>query len=403
MKIFNLNHFDPSPVGHGGNHRTYQIHQELNDAFGKENIVEINYSNWKKNLKKIPARSNSYKQKILQTNAYRQWQMTATNPLRLSWTNKNFNPFRFSNPAFLSAYEQIVQNTHEEAVCLIDDPGFHKIIAINKANNIPTIALMQNFEALDSIPHIHSLSPLAIKSIFLDFSNEIKILASCEKILTISKVEAGFIGGLGLQAINYPYIPLGLIREGLFDIRRKRSEGQIDKNLFLLLGTADHSTTGEGMKWFLDHFLTSSLDENIKIAMVGKGTDKYKSEELTQKGVEFKGFVSQEQLDDLMVRAAAVIIPQFRGFGTLTRLPEFSCAGIPVICSRHPCYALDIPPGVFPLENHWSAWESVLLRRNSDIFEPNRVNEYEKWEAGQVTPLHKILSDVRNVKQNDLL
>src|SRR4051794_4920381 len=37
-----VSHFEPTPAGHGGNHRTYQIAQQLREAFGHEAVTYVN-------------------------------------------------------------------------------------------------------------------------------------------------------------------------------------------------------------------------------------------------------------------------------------------------------------------------------------------------------------------------
>ena len=41
-----------------------------------------------------------------------------------------------------------------------------------------------------------------------------------------------------------------------------------------------------------------------------------------------------------------IIVPQFSGFGSVTRLTELSCAGVPSLTPAHPTWAIDVPPGV---------------------------------------------------------
>lgn len=93
------------------------------------------------------------------------------------------------------------------------------------------------------------------------------------------------------------------------------------------------------------------------------------------------GWVSEETLTDLLVSSKAVISPQLYGMGALTKLPELSCAGIPVLTSNHACYALDLPPGITGLPNSWEAWQEAIEKCLDS--NPQNQDLYESWLSRQ--------------------
>jgi hypothetical protein len=124
----------------------------------------------------------------------------------------------------------------------------------------------------------------------------------------------------------------------------------------------------------------------------GSKTDKLLAPGVTVPGLECRGRLPQEELDRLLVAAQAVLVPQFRGFGALTRLPEMACAGIPTLTSRHPTFALDVPPGVHIVEDGWEAWCAAMA---SFVWsDPSAVpngEPYEGWEQAQSRTLTTLL------------
>ena len=74
-------------------------------------------------------------------------------------------------------------------------------------------------------------------------------------------------------------------------------------------------------------------------------------------------------------------MPQRVGFGALTRLSELSCAGIPCIVSRHPTYAVDLPPGVEVVTDEWDTWYQAMERLVKD--DRRVITGYRIWEGAQ--------------------
>ncbi len=234
-----------------------------------------------------------------------------------------------------------------------------------------------------------------------DFALEIGIYKACDLVMAISKVETGLLGGVGVSVEYYPYIPTGEIRDNLLNIRKNREETVIQDNLFLLMGSASHTTTFEGMDWFLSNLVNSSVFPKIKLMVIGRGTEKFASIYKNYENINFTGLLSQEDLTKLMIKAKAMLIPQLRGFGTLTRLSELSCAGIPTLCSQHPGYAIDIPPGITLAGNSWESWKEKLTEI---INNPSLVIQddlYNQWVTSQTNLKNEALRHLLEIMGDD--
>jgi glycosyltransferase involved in cell wall biosynthesis len=384
MKIIHITPFNPSEFGNGGNHRAYQILFDLNTCYGNENVISISYEKWQEGFYNSSySSSNSFRKKLLRNKKIRHWEKFAKNPLKILWNNKHFSPYRYIYPDFIDIYINILEKIQEQIICIIEHPGFMKIVEINEHKKIPTISIIHNLESFDTAPDISELSKIARFSIMKDFTDELTVYNHCSLTLTISKVEAGLLGGLGVKVKNYPYLPVGKIRERLIMVREKRSQvPDKNNNIFLLIGSANHKTTYEGMFWFLKNLVTSQIIKKIHLIIAGKGTMDFKRFFDETQGIEYKGFVEQEKFDELIIKSRAVIIPQFRGFGALTRIPELACAGVPVICSQHPGFALNVPENVQLVDNNWPSWEKTIA---SLIDNPSTtdLSSYKNWETNE--------------------
>ena len=92
----------------------------------------------------------------------------------------------------------------------------------------------------------------------------------------------------------------------------------------------------------------------------------------------------------MLARVTAVVGPQHQGFGALTRVPELSCAGVPVLVSRSATYAQDPPPGAVAVDDGWDAWCAAMesISRAGQVV---AAGDYEAWEAAQARPLPGVL------------
>jgi hypothetical protein len=208
--------------------------------------------------------------------------------------------------------------------------------------------------------------------------------------LFISKVETGLVNGLGVTARYYPYLPVGDIRARLDWVQQERLKGNIEPGLFLIMGTAGHDTTRASFEWFVQNVQAHGLPTGAKIVVVGLGTEKLLPPGVSIPGLEFRGWVEQDQLDQLLSTVQGVLIPQQRGFGALTRLPELAYAGVPVVTSKHATLAIEVPPNVSDVDDVWEAWCTGIeqLKANRTIC---CHEDYLAWESGQSRTLESVV------------
>jgi len=391
-----VSHAIPSEVGHGGNHRAYQILCDLEAAVGQSHVALFSVPQWR--IARPPAwqfhTSRPGHLRRFASRAERWWARTAGNPYRL-FSRAAFNsvvpfaPRGLLNPDFIDEYDRGLGKLAQPAVCILEQSGFSELIDVNARHGIPTVSACQNIEAFDVVD-IDFASKRSVYAVTHDLANELRVLARCAERLVISRVEAGVIGGLGLECQYYPYLPVGAIRERLANIRRNRAAGCSSPGMFLVLGSPEHLPTGKSVSWLVEQAQTRGLPPDVRIIVVGKGADGLLPPGATVRGIELRGWVAQEELDALMLEAAAVLVPQRMGFGALTRLPELACAGIPVIAAQHPTFAIDPTPGLYVVASNWDDWCSAL----SDLRQ-RRVHisddEYAAWEERQPKPLENVL------------
>jgi hypothetical protein len=261
---------------------------------------------------------------------------------------------RYSRAEFSLHYRDLLKQ-HSPDVVVIEHSGFKDIIDHNHKHGLPTIICPQNLDSLD-------LSNLPAKNLWTtharlyDLASELTVFERCERRLFISKVEAGFVQGMGLASEFYPYRAVGEIRARMIQVREERAVQAQTKGLFLLIGSAHFPPIGDGLRWFAEEAAVHGLPQGVRVVAVGRGTEKLIPPQLRPAALELKGWAAQEELEQLMRLVQGILVPYRMGFGALTRLSELPVSGIPIIASEFATRGLESIDGIVPVANHWQSW-----------------------------------------------
>ncbi|HEX8180975.1 MAG TPA: hypothetical protein VF525_15620 [Pyrinomonadaceae bacterium] len=403
QKIIYISHIMPAEVGNGGVHRGYQILHQLSALVGREQILLFTPETLRAGGQNGHARPHGgVGRQLKEWATFRAGTLrrAARNPYRLL---QRTNFVTGLHPALKAFYEEQIKGLAGQAVCVIDHTQFSELLPLNRKHGIPTIsctqnfdALAENFEALTTSLHVFGggqtpRQQVGVYAALTDFANELQFLAQCDERLFISKLETGVTGSLGLRCHYHPYVPVGALRAQAERIRQRRETSARAAGLFLFVGTAAYGPIGKSCEWLIENVRQHGLPQGVRLVGVGAGTERLLPAGEVVPGLELKGWVEQAELDELLVQARAVLVPQQFGFGALTRLPELSCAGIPVIGCQHPSWAIDPPPGFEMLEAAWPAWAArieQLSRAEQRVF----ADDYDAWAAAQPQPLAHVIS-----------
>jgi glycosyltransferase involved in cell wall biosynthesis len=389
-RIIHIQRFDPNGEGFGGSHRVYQNYQDLVKSFSHDEIGVIPLSNSTKRIDRN--RVSYYRRSISERIAnIRQVIHYKSNRTILIQTLMD-QSLEFKYPfglACIDPYLQYLEKKGKPDVCIVDHPCYIDLACYNDKNDIATIYLPHNLEAFTRIVHEVDDSFMRIDCGLL-WMAELQMLNLCKDRLMISLLETSLVRGLGLSVFYYPYLPVKDIRSRLLYLREQRLGGSIEKGLFLMVGSIFHRSTGEGFRWFLDNIKENGLPKGVHIVVGGGSGESLSSEYGALPRVEITGRIKQDELEELMKRACAVLIPQRSGFGALTRIPEMSCAGVPMIASEHSISAMHAPPGVRFVQDNWKDWISAMQDAN-DHPKTVSLTEYKDWEKSQSIPIKAVV------------
>ena len=196
-----------------------------------------------------------------------------------------------------------------------------------KSTGNPTIALPHNLESL--VPtQKDDLTGKTSPDWFLD---EVKRLALCDAVFTISREECWLLKLHGLNAFYLPYYPPREAEALFLAIREKRmnSKKENSPKQYLLIGSTNNPPTFQGMKQIIELF--HQLTDDSFLIVGGYNSESLKPYIHSPEKIQLHGTLSNEQLTELLISTDAVIINQQATTGALTRIPEMLIAGIPVI------------------------------------------------------------------------
>jgi hypothetical protein len=364
--------FPPSAVGTGGHHRSYQIAWDAKQVVSAERVKSLTWP-MVKELRELNAALD------LQTNGEHHQALDdrlvpytidrvrrAVRKVRGNWfqllspTHVVLSPW--AEGALLERYQSLVDSAGGDVVCVIEHPCFQALVEKNTSRGIPTIAAFHNLESLDVGGPLELGRRLRTWSRLGDVASELSVLGACDERLFISGVEAGFVSGIGMSAKHYPYRAVGEVANWLAGIRAKRAARVRARRstTLVMLGSAVHPSTAKGFRWFLELVARHGLPKGVDVHVVGAGTDTLSPATNGRGGIHFRGWVSAQELEDLLVQADAAILPQREGFGALTRLPELTAAGIPVVTSEHASLATGQVAGVQVVDDEWESWLAAI-------------------------------------------
>lgn len=308
--ILKYSHFKADIHGHGGNHRTSQIHELLNSA--------------KIKIQDCPD----------------------TSILKSKW-NRYSNGLKFLTKTKFKIYPDyrlvgLCGHYYQNLKEAMEKYNHNKLLLWEHTQNYlaPYIAQEQQFKIV-AVPHnLESLVPNSLdvftkESLPNSLRNEIKFIAQSDAIFCISREEQWLLKLFGVDADFLPYYPPQSLLSNLLEIRKLRNS-HTSKHRLLILGTCFNPPTKIGIIEQIQWLSRIKSRLNFEVDIAGYGTETL-AEHCQQYNFNLIGSVEPEKLNYLLSNAKAILVHQQAGAGVLTRIPEMLIAGIPVIANANAC------------------------------------------------------------------
>ncbi len=217
---------------------------------------------------------------------------------------------------------------------------------------VPYVADENHFKVI-AFPHnLEALVP-GQDAIFANFGTEVAALAKATLVFCISREEEWLLRTKGVNAYYLPYYPPKAVLEKFLRVREARND--VYRSRFLIHGNANNPPTQRGMIQQLEWLKKARNLMEFQVDVVGFGTEMLKPY-CHHSDFTLHGAVSPEQLHQFLVSTQAALIHQVPTSGALTRIPELLVAGIPVIANRNACRSTSDYTGVYP----YDSWQEMM-------------------------------------------
>ena len=202
-------------------------------------------------------------------------------------------------------------------------------ILINK--DIEIILIQHNVEYLFRKDCLDKYGIFSWWEVYLTKQYEKNVLKKSNRVVTISPKDKEILKNV-FSINNIEYLPTP------FKENKNKWIGN-DSNYLLFSGSLEFFPHYHGIKWFIKEIFYEFIKEypNIKLKITGKVNKKIKKELSTYNNIEFTGFVSDKDLEELLLNCNYMVIPIIKGSGIKIKLLEALSMGIPTIVTEH-CY-----------------------------------------------------------------
>jgi hypothetical protein len=350
-KILRQTIFDSDFFGHGGEKRTAQISELLN-----QNSIEYIL---------LPGLVKQIFSLILVKNLI----ISALLYVQLVFKLRTFIPIRnLSRRIYHSALiiNKLSEFSHfDNAVLLWEGtkPENYIYPAYFKRLKYKVIGLPHNLESL--VPG--QVSRLTNRKSPSWLPEEIEMLRLCDIVFTISREENLLLKQFGVNARYLPFFPAGKVYDCLLQIRSRRIKRKKLNPVIkiLMLGSIINLPTRLGMINRIDWFLDAKLD-HCKLIIAGYSSEELKMYSSDSENIFLLGTLSNDQLTEILAEIDAVLIHQLATSGALTRIPEMLIAGIPVLINSESARSYYNVDGVNIYEND-AELNSLIMKNDFHI------------------------------------
>ena len=224
-------------------------------------------------------------------------------------------------------------------------PRFAHVPFMAKECGLKVIGLPHNLESL--VPGNRSFCTGKVAPQWL--AEEMRSLASCDKVFAISREDQWLLRLHGITADYLPYFPPAAVVDAMLKIREARRAAKSGNDL-LLMGTAANRPTFSGMADRLE-FFAGHADAYGTLHVAGYGTERLRTFLPSNIKIILHGAVDNQQLHSLLTSVRAAIIHQVPTSGALTRIPELLLAGVPVLANTDAARSHFCTQGVYVYED----------------------------------------------------
>lgn len=174
--------------------------------------------------------------------------------------------------------------------------------------------------------------PRGLKNIEISRIREYEknVMEFSDSVRCVSPSDAKY--GKSLVGDKCEYVPSHLVRA-----ERKWNPSNSGEKYIYFSGALSFNPNLEGLIWFLDKIYTQYImkHKNVTLKITGKVSADIKSRLSKYKQVEFTGYLSNHELEKLIIGSIFTVIPLLSGGGVKMKMLEAMKYGVPAVSTEH--------------------------------------------------------------------
>lgn len=199
-----------------------------------------------------------------------------------------------------------------------------------KKNRIKTILVMHNIETefFKAANHWPKILQYIEEKRIQKYEN--KIMKLCDYIYCLSPKDTYYAEKI-VKADKVKYTPVYL------EMPKKQWNLQNKSNYIIFCGSLAFKPNFQGVKWFLDEVFKEYIKvyPNMKLKITGKISTTIRKNFNDYSNIEFTGYLSNNDLENLIINSSFAVVPIINGGGVKMKLLEAISYAVPTITTEH--------------------------------------------------------------------
>lgn len=351
MRVLLVTSTAPHPFAAGWQRRVYQLEQDLRESCDAE--VEV-FDAGRAVREHLPQRPEGLRNLVgvgglvwLRERLSREIRRGSSDPVRIFGGGSDFSTDMLRGPA-LNHFKDFLERREPFDALVCDNVMFSAAVTLMAGYGVPCYYALHHIESLhtgldallDTTRGLrrNTAGPArSLRRVCGDLADEIAALSRAQRVFAISRMEQELLSATGINAEYYPYQPEGETRRWCKEICSARYQvNRCEPTVFLSSGTGTVHNR-ESLAIVVRELLSSGMPPGCELVITG--LEPHDINDLvpgleadgSAKGIRVAGKLSNEDFEQLLVSVAALVIPNYFGFGALTRFSDAAACGIPVL------------------------------------------------------------------------
>lgn len=294
---------DENKFNHGGHQRSFQLQKYIESTGACVETVTLS------DLRDLQIGSKLSPKRLL---------------FSLSCLPKSISQLKTAHTPLFSLHTWFKNKGKKYDVVFWENTHRYNYFKIIKKYSKTIIAVPQNIESMCFMPP----SLFHAKTELDAFIQEVKNLALCDQVLTISEFDRQVLSNFQIGAELLKFVTPGALTNQKSYKNRMSCKQQ---NVALLLASVTNPPSFRSTQELLDRLQGKTLSVD-SVIIVGNGSETLDTKSHPQ--IRIEGRVSNERLKELKATCRMALVFQLYGAGALTRVSELLLAGIPVVINE---------------------------------------------------------------------